>query len=172
MATFECDSCGKCCTGIGPYIAIERKLGNRDFYCRNKITGEIFLAHIQPEYADDFEEGIEDNNQETAKPGKGCAFKVKNREGASACAIYPTRPTVCREFRCYRMQIYASAGQLRGTVIGRNEIKTVDPVLETIWEDRVMLLPCSNQSQFTDPTWTKKVLEILAESGYRGDPVE
>jgi Fe-S-cluster containining protein len=157
--------------GLGPYIAVERKLGDRDFYCRNKITGEIFLAHIQPEYAREFEEDV-GTVQGTAKQGKGCLFMVKNRDGTgSGCAIYPTRPAVCREFRCYHMLIYDAKGELRGTVIGRNVIKTTDESLARIWKDRVVPLPCGSQAPLTDLIWTKKVLGILAESGYRGDPV-
>jgi len=172
MATFECNSCGKCCVGLGPYITIERNIGDRDFYCRNKITGELFLAHIQPEYALEFEEDIE-GKEGSAGSESGCVFMMKSHAGVgSVCAIYPTRPAVCREFRCYRMFVYSAAGELRGTVFGKNGIRTQDESLAKIWKDRIVSLPCSNQGPSTDPAWSKKVLGILEESGYRGDPFE
>lgn len=174
MAKFECNSCGKCCESLGPYIIIERKMGTRDFYCRNTITGELLPVHIQPEYADAFEKKSEDEEGGTSgTPVKTCVFLVNNPgAGGSGCAVYSTRPRVCREFRCYHMSIYDKSGGLRGRVIGRNEIKTPDISLENFWKEHIIPVPCSNRQGFRDPEWTKNVLAILAAHGYRGEPVE
>jgi Fe-S-cluster containining protein len=66
----------------------------------------------------------------------------KNHEGKGfACAIYPTRPTICREFRCYRMLIHhPSSGETRGKVIGINELRTHDEnpaALRPRWASRI-----------------------------------
>jgi len=60
MGTFECDRCGKCCRSFGAFITIERQLSSRDYYCRFGITREVFLAHIEPEYADAIAEKYEE----------------------------------------------------------------------------------------------------------------
>jgi len=149
-------------------------MGARDFYCRNTITGELFPAHIQPEYADEFEKKSADEAAGMSGcPVKACAFLVRNPGvGGYGCAIYPTRPRVCREFWCYYMNVYDKMGGLRGRVIGRNAIKTTDLSLENFWNEHIVPVPCSNRPGFRDPDWTKKVLALLPAQGYRGEPVE
>ena len=144
MAQFDCDWCGKCCASFGEFITIERQLTDRDYYCRYGITGEIFPVHVLPGFADDVEEEFaEPSPQATASPHKGCIFMKKDPEGKGfACAIYPSRPTVCREFRCYRMLIYdPSSGEIRGKVIGINELRTHDQNLAAIWKEKIARLP-------------------------------
>ena len=169
MAVFECDRCGKCCVSLGPLITIERQLNDRDYYCRCKIDNAIFLAHVDPAYrqeiADEFvDEGAgHPNNEKTS-----CRFLRKNRQGdGTTCAIYPTRPTVCRDFRCYRMLIRTREGIICGRVIGKNTLRTEDVALEHLWNGQVATIP------YGDPVaWLKNVAAILAEHGYWADPVE
>ena len=144
MARFECNWCGKCCASFGEFIKIERQLTDRDYYCRYGITNEIFPVHVQPEFAEEIEEAFtESNPKETGTARKSCIFMRKNPEGKGfACAIYPTRPTICREFRCYRMLIHhPSSGEIRGKVIGINELRTQDQDLVAIWDEKIAPMP-------------------------------
>jgi len=102
MVPFVCNGCGKCCTSLGAYIGIERQLTEQDYYCRNGITGEVFPVHVQPEFADEIDEEFTSDPGNAPDSPKGCIFMRKNPEGpGTVCAIYATRPQVCREFRCY-----------------------------------------------------------------------
>lgn len=135
---------------FGEFITIERQLTDRDYYCRYGITGEIFPVHVQPEFADEVADDFLEPNP--ADPGfvrKGCVFMKENPGGKGfACAIYPTRPTVCREFRCYRMLIHHPAsGETRGKVIGVNELRTQDENLMTIWNTRIAGIPHPSKGQ-------------------------
>ena len=144
MAKFDCNWCGKCCTSFGEFIKIERQLSERDYYCRYGITNEIFPVHVQPEFADEIEEDFIDSDPKTTTPApKGCIFSRKNPAGKGfACAISPTRPDICREFTCYRMLIHHPAtGEMRGKVIGINELKTQDMILDAIWNEKIAHLP-------------------------------
>jgi uncharacterized protein len=144
MAKFYCDWCGKCCASFGEFIKIERQLTDRDYYCRYGITDEIFPVQVQPEFAEEIEEAFtEANAKESGTAHKGCIFMRKNPAGKGfACAIYPTRPTICREFRCYRMLIHhPSSGEIRGKVIGINELRTQDQDLVAIWNEKIALIP-------------------------------
>ena len=173
MAEFICDWCGKCCRSFGEFIRIERKLTERDYYCRYGINHDLVLVHVQPEYADEVSRALLDQNQGSGAPEKKCIFLMKNPKGTGfACTIYPTRPPVCREFRCYRMLIHTREGQLVGRVIGQNEIRTADESLATIWKEHISHLPHSHKPNKPDPGWTTKVLAILGQHGYHGDPVE
>ena len=200
MAKFECNWCGKCCGSFGEFIKIERQLTNRDYYCRYGITNEVFLVHVKPEFADDIDEefmGSDPKNPDPVK--KGCIFSRRNPDGKGfACAIYETRPNICREFKCYRMLIqHPTTGELRGRVIGVNELRTHDEILQAIWTEKISRLPhpihslqsgssgpqvhghdahirahLNDVQHGDDKDWVKNVVEVLAAHGYHGDPVE
>ena len=99
---------------------------------------------------------------------KPCRFLRKDSSGVwTSCAIYATRPKVCRDFRCYRMLIYNREGMTCGRVIGKNTVRTDDPALEKLWNDQVTQIPCGDTA-----AWTKQVNAILAAHGYRAETVE
>jgi len=163
MVAFDCNWCGKCCASFGAFIKIERQLTSRDFYCRYGVKNELFLAHVEGEYADS-----QPPSSETGVPVKGCPFMRKNKNGNGiACAIYATRPQICREFRCYRMVIFDHEGHECGRIMGRSELKTADESLAQIWKTSIVPLPHSD-----DARWEKSVIAALAAHGYRGEPVE
>jgi len=169
MVSFVCDHCGKCCTSIGAHIKIERQLSDRDYYCKNTITGEVFPVHVVPEFAEEIDEDVISG---AAGSRSGCIFQRRNPAGPGfVCAIYPTRPRLCREFRCYHMVIFNSKGEPAGRMVGRGDIQTTDPVLARIWNAKVKSLPCP-ATPCSDPAWLERVCVILAAHGYRGEPVE
>ena len=140
MARFECTRCGKCCRSFGGFIRIERKLTDRDYYCRYGITHELFFVHVQPEFAQEISDEFSKKGETKADPAhRGCIFMRKNPAGENfACAIYPTRPSICREFRCYRMLIHhIPTGELRGKVIGTSDLRTEDEILAAIWREKI-----------------------------------
>ena len=95
-------------------------------------------------------------------------FMQKNLSGDRfACAIYATRPQVCKEFRCYRMLIFDRDGHERGRIMARNELRTMDETLERIWKEQITPLPCREVTRRV-----KLVIDTLAAHGYRREPVE
>lgn len=191
---FECDRCGKCCRSFGEFITIERQINDRDYYCRFGITREVFFVHVQPEHADAIAEAYEDGESGGDKNQKKCIFLLKDGQGDGfICAIYPSRPHICREFQCYRMVIYNTEQQVCGRVIGRNELKTADETLSTLWKEKVAPLPSPasrslhplthkhgypdteshiHGSHVNDSAWADTVVAILKAHGYHGDPVK
>jgi uncharacterized protein len=143
MAKFDCDWCGKCCRSFGEFIKIERQMTERDYYCRYGVTNEIFPVHVRPEFADDIDEEFTECGLAGDPTRKGCVFMRKNPEGRGfACAVYETRPPVCKEFQCYRMLIHdRPGGELKGKVIGVNELRTGDERLAAIWAEKIAHLP-------------------------------
>jgi hypothetical protein len=99
---------------------------------------------VQAEFADGIEEEYEDScGKKNPSDRKGCPFLCKKPDGNKfACAIYPSRPPICREFLCYRMLIsHTGSGEVRGRVIGKNELLTGDEVLRAIWNEKIVPLP-------------------------------
>lgn len=169
MAVFACDRCGKCCVSLGPHIMIERRLNEQNYYCRSVIDNTIFPVHVDPEYREEIADEFETGNACPHDPmKKTCRFLRKNHEGpGTVCAIYATRPKVCRDFRCYRMLIRNREGEICGRIIGKNTIRTDNIALEKIWDGKIAALP------YGDPAaWIKNVAGILAGHGYWADPVE
>ena len=163
MVAFKCSGCGKCCASYGDFIKIERQLTSRDYYCRYAINNEIFLAHVE---GDDTIKYPFDSPEK--KPKKGCPFMKKNQSGDGfTCAIYATRPRICREFRCYRMVISDDKGHECGRIMGTHDLKTSDETLARIWRDEIASLP-----ELKAGRNTQRVIDILAAHGYRGEPVE
>lgn len=168
MAEFVCDLCGKCCVSLGPLITIERQLNEQDYYCHSKIDRSLFLAHVDPEYSEEIANEYSGESETPSTPEKNpCLFLRKSRQGAgNHCAIYSTRPKVCRDFRCYRMVIYNTEGKVSGRVMGKNTLRTEDTMLVDLWRKHISPVPHANPV-----LWNEKVSAILAEHGYKADVV-
>jgi Fe-S-cluster containining protein len=173
MTKFACDGCGKCCTGYGAFIRIERQLNDRDYYCRYSLSGDLFPVHTDAEYADEIADKYVENSGTAQEGKKPCPFLCRNKKSEGfVCGIYATRPPVCCDFRCYRMLIYNREGQRVGRVIGAGRISTSDAQLAQVWNEKIATLSHEHPPGASDPAWEKKVIEILAEHGFRGDPAE
>jgi len=149
MVKFQCNGCGRCCVSFGDFITVERKVTAHDYFCRYGITNELFHVHLLPEYADEFAdkfEEMENNGKNT--PRNGCVFMHrKSDDSGFFCLIYPDRPTVCKEFLCYRMLIKDRSGECRGKVVGINELRTHDAILEALWKEKIAHLPHPFESE-------------------------
>jgi hypothetical protein len=169
MAVFTCDRCGKCCVSLGSHIRIERQLSDRDYYCRSNLDSEIVPVQVEPAYRDEIADEFETEELSGSLPGmKACPFVRNNREGEkTACAMYATRPRVCRDFCCYHTLIHNPAGIACGRVIGKNTLRTDDAALEKIWNMQVVALPYNDLF-----AWRHQVARILAVHGYRTDPAD
>ena len=173
MTKFACDGCGKCCTGYGAFIRIERQLNDRDYYCWYSLSGDLFPVHTDAEYADAIADKYVENSGTAQEGKKPCPFLCRNKKSEGfVCGIYATRPPVCCDFRCYRMLIYNREGQRVGRVIGAGRISTSDAQLAQVWNEKIATLSHEHPPGASDPAWEKKVIEILAEHGFRGDPAE
>lgn len=169
METFICDRCGKCCVSLGRSIVIERQFTDRDYYCRSTIDNNVFSARVDPAFEEEIaDEFLRQGETPAGTQPKACPF-LRNVVGgdATVCAIYATRPKVCQSFRCYHMIILDCKGNICGRVIGRNTVRTGDPALENLWEGLVVPIPCGDPVE-----WTGRVAAILADHGYRAEPVQ
>jgi hypothetical protein len=154
MAQFTCSRCGKCCQNFGPYLRIERELEKGYYYCRCSLNGEFFYARVTGEQEKDFME----SHSNAQAP---CPFLYQEGSGTFTCIIYPTRPTLCREYRCSSMDILDNLGMRRGKVGGRRSLISTDPELLTLWQKEVQAI-----SEESDSSWREKVRELLERRGY------
>lgn len=169
MGAFICDRCGKCCVSLGQHIIIERQLNERDYYCRSKIDNTRFPVSVDPAFREEIaDEVAAGDTPGTGRETKPCRFLRKDPSGeGSCCAIYASRPAVCRNFRCYHTVIRNREGTVCGKVAGKNSLRTGDPVLAGVWDSSMGAIPSSDAAG-----WRQRVAAILAEHGYTAEPAE
>ncbi|MDD1672115.1 MAG: YkgJ family cysteine cluster protein [Methanomicrobiales archaeon] len=154
MARFECSRCGRCCMNFGHYIIIEGQLEGGRFSCYSRLSGEHFVAQL-----------MESRRNGTSGRGRTypCPFlKNEPRSERYLCAIYPTRPNFCREFRCSHMDIFNSAGERVGRVGGKKSLLSKDRPLLTFWDREISPLATDD-----DQTWLPRAQSMLENAGYR-----
>jgi hypothetical protein len=147
---------------FGQHITVERQLSSRDYYCRCRITGELFRAHIRNED----QEAFACTADRESHPG-WCSFLRYTGDGQYVCTIHDTAPRFCRDFRCVTMIIYDPAGNEAGRVKGRRSLDSQDPALGTIWNERITGTHTGDDRQFL-----LYAIRVLKENGYRAEPVE
>lgn len=157
MARFECTMCGRCCASLGRLIAVERELGGADFYCRNAVTRELALVHIEAAYREAFEdETIREQHPDW------CRFLRRNPAGAGyVCACYGTRPRICREYVCATMRISDAAGVEVGRVGRGKTLLTEDEGLKRCWTEQAGSIAAPDEK-----AWLRQMKEALERAGY------
>jgi len=153
MAGFVCTRCGKCCMRMGGHISIRARLGPDLYACTHGLGNQTFYARVEKRFRG------RAPDPESEERG-WCPFLV-GYDGVYHCAIYGTRPPVCREFKCCRMRIYDEAGDEAGTVRGRRSLSTGRRDLREIWEREIEPLSIDD-----DDRWTLVVDQILARHGF------
>ena len=150
VSPFHCTDCGRCCRSIGRSITIERRITGRYYECQEGVHGEKFRAVVEEIY------------RECVPGGDGCPFLVWRSPEESRCACYPTRPRVCREFRCAHLRIFDSDGRERGRMVGGGSLVTEDGFLSSCWK-------ALEPPQIDDQTWREVAGRALERAGYRGE---
>jgi len=178
MAVFCCNKCGKCCTSLGKYIRIERQLDEQDYYCKDEISGEFFKAHVPSEFSNEIDQEYTSQIENGLDKPNGCIFFRRDPSGTGfTCAIYSTRPQICRNFKCYRMIITKTDGTIVGRVVGNGDLQTTDETLLQIWtheinSNSVPLRSVAEEktpkfrSVYDDPTWVNRITATLSSHGY------
>ncbi len=145
---------------LGRHFKIERHISDRSSYCRLLVTGELFLANIQPAHRELFAD------KAGTEPG-WCPFLRREREDAFVCCCYPDRPAFCRSFRCATARIFDRNGIPAGTIKGRRSLETTDPILRELWERSI-----AGISAKSDIEWLEKAGLLIGRSGYSLEPLE
>jgi Fe-S-cluster containining protein len=157
MVHFACSRCGKCCQNFGPYLRVERELDEGQYYCHCSLSGEYFFARVVGGIQRDFME-----KSPVSESSYPCPFLCREDRGPYSCAIYPTRPVFCRNYRCSIMDILDANGERRGRVGGRKSLISSDPQLLSLWQQEIVPL-----SEMGDSSWRETAKVILEKKGYR-----
>jgi Fe-S-cluster containining protein len=157
MTEFTCIKCGRCCTGMGRYVSVERRLPGHRVVGRHALGKEVFYATVQREYRDRFAA------RDTVAEEEGwCPFLAHSGEDKRiVCIIHPDRPRFCRSFRCCVLRIMDREGEYVGSVKGRRDLVTSDPDLHAVWER--VIVPKNGQNELE---WREMARKELDREGY------
>ena len=152
---FHCRMCGTCCMYLGDYISIERQAGPFEFECESVSTGTPFLARVDDDKREIFQDTTWLNEHPTA-----CRF-LRPRGEHVLCTIHETSPAQCKFYRCVVMRIFDTRGVLIGKVTGTLALHSDDTKLREIWEAALREIP----------VWSgdieERLQKVLQSRGYR-----
>jgi Fe-S-cluster containining protein len=140
---------------LGDYIAIERQAGPFEFECESVSTGTPFLARVDDDKREIFQDTTWLNEHPTA-----CRF-LRPRGEHVLCTIHETSPAQCKFYRCVVMRIFDTRGVLIGKVTGTLALHSDDTKLREIWEAALREIP----------VWSgdieERLQKVLQSRGYR-----
>jgi len=140
---------------MGDYIVIEHQIGPFEFACESVSTGTPFIARIDDDKHQIFQDHTFPDQHPTA-----CRF-LRPEGDLIRCVIHDSSPGQCKYYRCIVMRVFDSHGNLTGTVTGNLSLHSNDAVLRGLWEaEERRISQISGEAEI----WLQKYLE---ENGFR-----
>lgn len=155
VMVFTCTQCGQCCMYLGDYIGIEEQIGPYSFSCSCVSTNTPFLAVI-----DDDKRNIFDDSDFIRSHQHACPFLRPAGDGRIVCTIHETSPAQCKIYRCVAVRIYSGERQV-GYITGMGALHSADPALRALYDSWVDHLPELDDER---DAWLSR---YFREHGYR-----
>lgn len=153
---FSCAQCGSCCMYLGDYIQIEEKTGPYQFSCSCVSTGTPFLAVV-----DEDKRNIFDNPEFSQQNPHACSFLRPAGDGRVICTIHETSPAQCKIYRCVILKITRPGSGQIGYITGTGALHSDDKELREIYEKGLSSIPPSCRDR---EEW---IAAYLTEQGYQ-----
>ena len=154
---FECFRCGDCCRQLGYVHFIEKEYGDYRFLIRNTYTGERDTVTVDPDKRVLFD----DRGIFADLPDACPFFRREPEQGLAACTIHLTRPSICREYGCWRILIISPRGFPAGKVRYLRDLVTDDQYLRKIWDECIAGLAEPDEGR-----WEEMMTRMLVRAGY------
>lgn len=127
---FECAQCGECCTHMGLVHRIRKECPNREFLVENQYTGEITPVSVDSDKC-----GLHDKKGIFLIHPEACPFLRFDIDQKAYCTVHLTRPSICRDFGCWRILILDREGRRAGRVIFQETLMTDDAGVKGVWDE-------------------------------------
>ena len=92
---FSCTQCGNCCSGAPGYVWVRKQ------DIENIAT---FLGHPDGKLSRTYVRRVGIRHSLTERPNGDCIF-LDRADGKATCSIYPVRPTQCRTWRFWNVNL-------------------------------------------------------------------
>ena len=145
---------------MGLVHRVRTECSDGEFLVENLYTGELTPVRVDPDKSLLYEDtGI------FAVHPEACPFLRFDTGRKAFCTVHLTRPSICRDFGCWRILILDGNGRRAGRIIFQGTLMTEDPALQRVWneyrdrQDRID--PCSRDTElikaFTDAGYVVRV---------------
>lgn len=154
---FECSQCGECCSHLGLVHTIREDYGNYHFLVNNQYTGEKTEVTVDSDKIALFD----DRSIFTERPEACPFFRFDATISKGFCTVHLTRPEICRDYGCWRIQILDSGGRRAGRIMCQRFLASEDERLTQIFEEQV-----NDGIELNDVEWDERVVRVLAAAGF------
>jgi hypothetical protein len=141
---------------MGLVHRVRKECSDGEFLVENLYTGELTPVRVDPDKSRLYEDtGI------FAVHPEACPFLRFDPDQKAFCTVHLTRPSICRDFGCWRILILDSDGNRAGRIIFQYTLMTDDAAVKRIWDeyrDRLDRIDPGSQD--------KELVEAFTGAGY------
>jgi hypothetical protein len=131
--------------------------GNYTFVVYNYYNGEVKEVRVDPDKTALYEDRSSIDNLPEACP----FLRFDQETGKAWCTVHLTRPSICRDYCCWRLLILDAEGRRVGRVLYQRTFLCDNAALRQFWEQ---VKPTLNG--LGDNEWDDAVIALLTASGY------
>ena len=155
---FFCSQCGECCTTLGLVHIIVQQIKEHEFVLQNTYTGHQSSVTVDL----DKRELFLDQSIFEIYPDSCPFFRFRENDKKGYCTCHLTRPSICRDYHCWRILILNSVGGRVGRVMGWRHLCAEDDQVRDIWNQHAQEL-----SSLPDEEWDRTIAHLFQRHGYR-----
>ncbi len=137
--------------------AITEDRGDYTYVIYNYYTGEVKEVRVDPDKIALYEDRSSLDNLPEACP----FLRFDQENGKAWCTVHLTRPSICRDYCCWRLLILDAEGRRAGRVLYQRTFLSDSAALGRLWEQ---VKPTLNG--LDDKEWDDVVISMLMASGY------
>jgi uncharacterized protein len=154
---FECQQCGECCHHMGQVHTIREIRGRFSFLINNEYTGEKTAVTV-----DEDKHTLFTDKSIFLELPEACPFlRYPGDDGKAYCTVHTTRPSICRDYGCWRLLILNSRGSRAGRIMYQRSFFSDEEDLTRLWRSCIDPL-----DEPDDLLWEGKITRILVNAGY------
>lgn len=154
---FECNQCGECCSHLGLVHIIWEDYGDYRYLVNNQYTGEKTTVAVDPDKIALFH----DRSIFTERPEACPFFRYDRASEKGYCTVHLTRPEICRDYGCWRIQILDNEGKRVGRIMYQRFLASDDERLIQIFDEQI-----NSDMEPDDAAWDKRLIHVLVAAGY------
>jgi Fe-S-cluster containining protein len=136
---------------------VKEQRGPYAFSVLNRYTNEVTEVEVDPDKHELF-----DDKSIFEKLPDACPF-FRHRPGTELayCTVHATRPSICRDYACWRLLILDHRGRRVGKIKFIRTFQSDDPDLTRLFES------CEEiHREPDDAVWEEKIVTVLTRAGY------
>jgi Fe-S-cluster containining protein len=142
---------------MGQVHAIKEIRGEFAFLVNNEYTGEKTAVTVDEDKLTLFAD-----KRIFIRHPEACPFlRYQLEDKKACCTVHHTRPSICRDYGCWRLLILNARGSRAGRIMYQRSFFSDEEDLTRLWKACIDPL-----DEPDDELWEEKVTRILVNAGY------